>query len=224
MDSESYELASYPAPFKILGQDLRAFSLGHFNILRRLKCCFVADETITGPLSESIVGDLIKGVLICSRSVSEAETLVRNIELMESLAEQLGNSNPYRSVVGLDDSVVEFQRYISEGSRMPGYYALPNESTPMQLNQGWVQNVLLSLVTNCGYTRTEALNAPLGQVLFDHLGYLEKQGAIRLVSAQELEEIKIAEAEELAAQQSEEKAEENKLNGNRPVTDGEAGA
>jgi len=188
----------------------------------------VADETITGPLSESIVGDLIKGVLICSRSMQDAETLVRNIDLMESLAEQLGTSNPYRSVVGLDDSVVEFQRYISEGSRMPGYYALPNESQPMQLHQGWVQNVLLSLVTNCGYTRSEALNAPLGQVLFDHLGYLEKQGAIRLVSAQELEEIKLAEAEELAAQQAEEKAEEkaeeNKLNGDRPVTDGEAGA
>jgi hypothetical protein len=181
----AYDKAAFPEPFTILGQRLRPFSLGHYIILRRLKSPFVDDISASASM----------GDLICGRSAKDAETLLQNLDEMEPLAQRLGEVN---TVDLIKDNVAEIQMfndYIIQGSAMPGYFQHNVAAQSAPLRQHWSQNVMLSLVSNCGYTRQEAMECPLSQAFFDHLAYLEKEGVIQLMSEAEFKMMNEPEAE-----------------------------
>lgn len=188
----AYEVAAFPEPYTILGVKLKPFSLGHFQILRRLKSPFVDDETKTASS-----GDLILGVIICSRTYADAEALILDLEQLETLAQAMASETGEASIDASDSrdsdewvikKIQLFNEYITKGSAMPGYFENPIDGgVPMNMRQHWSQNVYLSLISDCGYTREEAMNAPLSKAFFDHLAFLEKQGAIQIMSQQEID-------------------------------------
>jgi hypothetical protein len=49
------------------------------------------------------------------------------------------------------------------------------------------------LVSECGYTREQALDLPMGQIWQDYFNYLERQGAIEFVSDEDKTQINITE-------------------------------
>lgn len=188
----AYDKAAFPEPYTILGQRLKPFSLGHYILLRRLKSPFVSDKQ-----EESSVGDLIVGVIVCSRNYSGASEIICDFDKMEVEAQRVGELNSKSGVAENQNEaiarIILFNKYVVDGSAMPGYF-LDNEGDyDRKLNQHWSQSVLLSLISNCGYTRDEALNCPLSQAFFDHLAFMETEGSIKLMSEEELEEVRLLE-------------------------------
>ena len=60
-----YMGAVIPLPVRVIGTRLKPFSLGHVLILERLGCSFVCGGIPT-------VGDLLLGIVVCSRDYSDA--------------------------------------------------------------------------------------------------------------------------------------------------------
>lgn len=175
----AYQNAALPEPYRILGRKLLPFSLGHYMLLRRFDCAFIADEERIPELA-----DLIFGVLICERNYRQGERLVNDADAFTKASHELGKSNEGIEYLGLIEKIKLFKDYIKDGSQMPPYW---NESRETRISgQHWSQSMLVSLMSELGYSRIDALNAPLTQVMADYLALAENNGSIRLMTESEI--------------------------------------
>ena len=198
-----YFARAIPAPFRILGLRLKPLSLGRYALMRRFGVAFVADgETNAG------ASDLLLGVLICSMRVDEFMRETNSTTLARDIARwsrSIGASPPWylcgkigrvlsatwvgrlwrrRNSFNLVEKIQLFQRYIKEGSEVPKYW----DESPGGTASGshWAHSLEVTLRSEVGWSLEEINEAPLSKAIADYFKYLESQGAIRLMTPEEI--------------------------------------
>ena len=155
-----------PDPWTIYGIRLRPFSLGHWLLLDRVK-----SRVISGGLISP--SDLATCLWICSNKASD---LIENFGSGMKLSWRL---KAKRIVVGAILSHATFISrralffaYLEEACKPPNHYPIQGEKTK-EITAPFVINIMRALKSS-GYTRSEALNAPMKQARFEHLAALEE--------------------------------------------------
>lgn len=195
MPLDSFE-AAIPEPFRILGLRLKPLSLGRYRILNRFGCAFVADEK-----SGAGARDLVTGALICSMSCDEFLGVYGTRRFRKLLKAWYRKFCPawwhfiiprrwrQRRNKRFADLILEaiklFQEYIDEGSRRPDYFI---ERENAVSGAHWSHSVEVALRSEVGWTKEEIDEAPLTKALNDYFKHAESQGAIRLMTAEEIEQ------------------------------------
>lgn len=172
-----------PEPYTILGLRLKPLSLQHYLLMSRFGVAFVAEGEEGATLA-----DLLTGVLICSRHWKEGE-----FEEFVSSGDFEKEISQWGELVGmfdLNEKAKLFADYIREGSEIPHYW---EEDAGRPSGAHWTQCVLLVATGQLGYSRREALRAPLKTVLADYFKHAENQGLIRLMTESEWAIVKQAE-------------------------------
>ena len=201
-----YFSSTYPEPWQILGLKLRPFSFGHYFKLQRLGCAFVSDKSETATL-----GDLLLGVLVCTlpsdpdaaadpfwawlnrehggwryRLYVWLAKLLRKPPLSPAewdvfrLGQQIG---PF----DFGEKVRLFADYIKHHSEAPLYFEEPRPQSSKRSGAHWAHAIVHTVAAKCGYTLDQAYNAPMAQVLADYFRYAETEGAVRLMTPDEVE-------------------------------------
>jgi hypothetical protein len=194
MSRADYAAAAVSGQAQILGLRLRPLSLGHIILLKGCDCAFVADGE-----RPATIEDLILGLVICSQTYEDASDFLEALDDPPPWWSRLNRSqrvlrkwgNRVRSAVRRDKefSIYErfamFQRHIASGSSMPRFWILKESSE--QSSAPWYQNVKLALMSQLGYSETQALNMPLQVAFQDYFRHAEASGTIRLYSDAENE-------------------------------------
>ncbi len=206
-DANSIFRATQPEPYRILGLRLKPFSLGHFLILSRHGCSFVAPGAATATRQ-----DLVFACLICSMDYDEFNewqgqspmTIWKQFKTFLSfvvlghpllglkLAKECSATNAdiieWGNKVGVFDlpsKVALFQKYLAEHSASPKYWIeKPNAE---EGGSHWSQNVLLTLTGELGFSQSQALNMPLREALLHFFKHAETLGVVKLMSEDEIE-------------------------------------
>lgn len=186
--SAAYFQAAIPEPFRILGLKLKPFSLGHYFLLQRFGNGFVGDKSTYATRQ-----DLIFGVLVCCMAGDQFQQFTEQ----EDFEEQIKN---WAREVGLFDVAAkarEFKAYLDAAQQIPKFWI---EQEPDAPGGGhWSQALITTLMGQLGYSREQALNAPLAQALADFYKYAESLGSIRLMTDEEVAEAAALEAAAAAA-------------------------
>lgn len=174
----SYFLAAVPEPVRVLGLELKPFSIGHYITLKRFGSGFVDEKQRDGTAEE-----IIFAAVVCHFTYEAFYEFIRQKDFLKQLR-ALGNR------VGVFDRKEKaelLKDYISAASKMPGFSFEDENSS----NTGahWAHSVLAGAVSHCGYSQTEALNAPLQKVLWDFLKHAESNGVIKLFTEEEAKQV-----------------------------------
>lgn len=175
MNVADYFTATIPEPWQILGLRLRPFSLGHYKLLKRFNCAFVADVNTTVGLS-----DLTIGVLVCSMQPSEFLRFMESPNFSEKCKE-------WGKSVGVFDINAKselFAKYISSHSVVPKYW---EESQGKSSGAHWAHCLEVTLRGKLGWSQDEVDNEPLSKALAHYFKHAENEGMIRLMTKEELE-------------------------------------
>lgn len=172
-----------PEAWQILGLPLRAFSLGHYKLLKRHGCGFVGDGEVTASRE-----DLLLGVLICSMPPSEFQGFIDKPDYLKDVEE-------WGKTVGLFDlneKAILFKEYLDAHSSMPPYW---EENAGGKSGAHWAHSVEVCLRSKLGWTQNEIDSHPLSKAFADYLKHAENEGAIKLMTAEEIETINGKEAD-----------------------------
>lgn len=179
----AYDIAAIPEPYQILGLKLKPFSIGHYRILRRFDCAFVADEE-TFPTRD----DLILAVLVCSM---DADDFLRFMEQPDFL-KQVKAWGKKVGLFDMNEKCVMLAKYIAAHSVMPKFWD-GDQSRPSAGD--WTQAVALCLTSQLGYTHEQAMRLPLSQAFHDYFKHAESNGAVRLMTPEEVQMCELAKQE-----------------------------
>lgn len=198
--------AAIPTPWKVLGLNLKPFSLGHYITLRKYGNAFVADE-IAGATRQ----DVIIGCLVCSMEFDEFQNWVaarcscfqraaaflnlftfRRGALLEFAVAWKGLRSDYETMrwgrrVGLfnlNEKAKLFAEYVAEHSVSPKYWV---EHECKETGSHWAHNVFITLTGELGFSRECALNMSLREALLHFFKYAENMGSVRMMTEAELE-------------------------------------
>lgn len=195
-----------PSPPVVCGKALKPLSVGRYRRMRRLNVAFVADEPKEVP-PHTLVGDLLKGVLVCSLSCAEYDEFIQQSDVGEQIvkfAQQQGFlPEPYhdwpiigkwfvkyivtprvqqirdeRAAAYLIEQINIFQKYIADAERIPNYSRKENSPATQKMN--WSNRIELHLRSEQNWTSEEIDEAPLSKALADYFGYAECHGLIRI--------------------------------------------
>jgi hypothetical protein len=169
-----YFTATMPEPWQILGLRLRPFSLGHYKLLRRFGCAFVS-ESAEAPTR----GDLLIGVLCCSMKVDEFLSFIETPDFEQSV-------NDWGAQVGLFDlnnRAQMFKDYIEQQSTVPKYW---EEKTGGSSGAHWAQCVEVTLRSKLGWTQADIDTQPLSKAFADYFKYAENEGAVKLMTPEDI--------------------------------------
>jgi hypothetical protein len=181
-----YLQAAIPKPVTILGQRLHDFSLGLNMLLLRHESGFLSEGGIKA-------GDLEFAIFICCHEYDEAREQLERPDLAELLKEWAKKCGAfdYREKCGA------FLDYLRDGSAMPELLPIDEEKTGRTPGAPFLQLVKVTVMGELGYTRHEALNAPLGEVLHDYWAYHERKGQAKILGPNEQQHLDMAASEEL---------------------------
>lgn len=204
-------IASQPEPYRVLGLKLRPFSLGHYFILTRHGCAFVADSVHAASRK-----DLILACLVCSMtyeqwlefSTPDPLTFWQKTKavIFGSFPEKraaLANKAIELTVlkwgrtIGIFDlkSKAElFQQYLTANTISPKYWVL--RESKEESGGHWAHNILVTLTGELGFTHSEAVNMPLREAMVHFYKHAESLGIVRLMTP---DEIKLADDMEMEA-------------------------
>lgn len=169
-----YFTATIPEPWQILGLRLRPFSLGHYKLLRRFGCAFVSDTA-----EEATREDLILGVLACSMIPAEFLSFIESPEY-EQRVKDWGKSV---GLFDLKEKAELFQKYIAQHSQVPRYW---EERETSESGAHWAQCVEVLLRSELGWTSEDIDREPLSKAFADYFKHAENNGAIKLMTADEI--------------------------------------
>jgi len=179
-----YFTATMPEPWQILGLRLRPFSLSHYKLLRRFECAFVSELECT-PTRD----DLILGVLCCSMKPAEFADFIESDGRDESIHEWGAKIG----VFDLNEKAVLFKEYIEAQSIVPKFW---EERSGGSSGAHWAQCVEVILRSKLGWTQHDLDTQPLSKAFADYFKYAENEGAIKLMTP---EEIAIIEKQEVSS-------------------------
>jgi hypothetical protein len=166
-----YLQAAIPTPVTILGQRLHHFSLGLNQLLLRFENSFVRPEA-----TKVTTGDLLFGIYVCCHEYDEALEAIERPDLRK-LLRQWGKQIGF---FDLKAKAAEFEKYLADGQMIPEL--LPEDESKSGRTPGapFLQLVKVTVMGELNYSRHEALNAPLGEVLNDYFAHYEKKGAAKI--------------------------------------------
>lgn len=208
-----------PTRAVVCGRVLKPISIGRYRRMKRQNVAFVADEAVDSPKT-SLVGDLLKGVLICSMTCADYDSFLEQPDASRQIkkwaqqqgflreryydwpvigkwfakyivGEKVTQMRDERAAAYLLEQVELFQEYIAAAQRIPNYTSKQNE--PARHSLHWSNSIELHLRSEQNWTTEEIEEAPLSKALADYFGYAESNGLISILT-----DAKVAEAEENA--------------------------
>lgn len=177
MEREYLE-AAIPERFRLLGQELKPFALGHLMLLRRLGNAFSLPQPLT--FGDELVNDLILGVFVCCQTYEEATAALQDPRLAKTLKK-------WSRRLGTFDAIAkskEFARYIAQGSTWPDLHDGEKEAS-REPGAPYIQRVRIVLQAKIGLSPSEALNYPWGLAQHDYFAYWELEEKIRILNDEE---------------------------------------
>lgn len=183
MINAAFHLEAVPEPCRILGLRLKPLSLGHYILMQKFQCAFVADTPTAATLD-----DLLLGVLICSMSYAEFLEFLDQEDFNAEILEWGRRAGAF----DLNEKSRRFLDYIKAGSALPPYW----EESPGTAGGGhWSLALKVALTSELGYTHDEALNLPLVEGFLDYFKLAENRGLVRLMTPDEVATLNALEKE-----------------------------
>lgn len=202
-----------PATPVVCGLQLKPLSIGRYRRMRRMNVAFVADNPQEVE-NTSLVGDLLKGVLICSMSCSEFDEFISQKDSEKQIkkwaqrqgflreryhdwpvvgkwfvkyvvTDQIQQVRDVRAANYLSEQVVKFQEYIEKAQIIPNYTSKHN--SPQRHTIHWSNSIELHLRSEQNWSTQEIDEAPLSKALADYFGYAESNGHIRINTDSDIE-------------------------------------
>jgi len=196
--SAAYFQAAVPEPFRILGLSLRPMSIGRYRLMQRFNVAFVAD----GPAKAGIA-DLLLGILICSMRCDEFKAWANSPSFARDVRRWSRQINPApfvgrlpwvgrlwrdRHAFNVYEKIALFKRYLKTSYKTPLYWDLTQNDRVSGAH--WSQSIEITLRSKVGWSKEEIDEEPLSKALMDFYKFAENEGAIQLMSDQEIELLK----------------------------------
>lgn len=175
MSAADYFTAAIPEPIQILGLRLKPFCLGHYFLMRRFGVAFASDDGANAEFD-----DLIFGVLICSMSYESFFEFMENDPRLQisEWAAKLGLDVTIPGFgIELPEKVKLFNEYLAKAYVQP---VVIYESDNSNSGAHWSQVLKCSLISQCGYNTSEAMNLPLPQAFADFYKNAENNGVLTI--------------------------------------------
>jgi hypothetical protein len=172
----------------VIGYRLLPFNLGHSIALKSSKSKFISGEyngfydinsiyksIIT---DKSLIPEFVFAVLVCSITYDEFREEVNNGSFGKALEEVIKRLKTDKFYIV--NEIHAFALYIQQGTDAPLYdiKASDNDTEVVDSPIEPEENMLSTLMSDCGYTRNECLNLPLTETLSAYLLYAHKMGSI----------------------------------------------
>jgi hypothetical protein len=179
MHEAAYSQAALPAPARVLGLNLKPFSLGHELFLIR------EQNPLSVALGNNNVGALVAALpaaaLFCSQSFEEIHAM--NSDRWIGLKMKLWNRRLKRFNFGKELAI--FLEYRSRGTMQ-----FPSEAPTNEKGRPFGAPLLLSLhqfIRRGTRTDAEAWNYPYGLAMMHYGAWLESEGRLKIKNAYEAE-------------------------------------
>lgn len=187
--------AAVPAPRRILGVDLRPFSLGHLLLMQWLANSFVSG-------GKPGVEDLVTGVWVCSLCYAEALKALRSgrIDMVErgrwrtrrSTVPLTSAFQRWRDVAGPFDvsaKCVEFSAYLKAGCQVPTVATTRGENSDNAAAPiPEVQSVKVTLMSRMHIPEVELMDRPWSLCLWDCYTLSAHDGSVKFLDGDSLAE------------------------------------
>lgn len=197
----AFQQAALPEPFKVLGKNLKPYTLGHDILLGLFESgfCrgkkFAASES-TGTAIDPFLGpfeDLMISVWICSfdtyaEAICHLQKKLRKKHL-KKWAKKCGRFD-------LGEAYIHFFKYIAAHTEEPAYW-VEDHGRGAPSNQPFAQFLKVMLMREFGMKEHEALDTPYAQAYWNYLTILENGGRIRFMSQADEAAVKAANDPEL---------------------------
>ena len=164
---DDYLKACIPEPFRVLGQRLKPFSLGHSFVLNRLRSPFAVAVSERVPS----LGDLYFAVWVCRRKYADAikglhdGTFVKEVKWLKFVS-RFKNTEAAK---------VMFMNYIVQAAKTPPvWYSKEGNSKAMTMPHLLYLKFLL--MGKLGYSEVQAMDIPLGEAVWTSVAYSESEG------------------------------------------------
>lgn len=177
MDVEAaYLEAALPLPVTLLHRALQPYSLGHEMILARLGSPFLSSEL------EPEFADLKLAVLVCSQRYDRAVGVLSRPDFdISDWNRQIGEVPLVTQRLLMSD----FELYRVEGMRCPKFRPFTKGRRGRAPGAPFMTLLFYALVTELGFTRAEALNAPYGWAQWLYCTHQERLGTMAITSDSE---------------------------------------
>jgi len=165
--------------------------LGHIFLMRRFDCKFSADD----PATMGAIDDLLLGVAICCRSYETFLEFIYDTDEFNKWCKTWGKYITKKikkdKTFNVIDQFMLFKEYMKSGIIIPKYWETNNDN---QLISGahWTQSIFNVLISDLGYSQSEALNVPVAKAMNDYYKYLERTGMVNLMRDDEIEMVERA--------------------------------
>lgn len=188
MHDAAFARASVPTPIAILKLPLRPYSVGHSIWLQAAGNPLAEDSGAFSITAEHV----IEAVWTCASGWRELATQqARWLTLLK--LRSWGRRARREDLAG---AAVEFQKYRRAGSSVPPLK--PPEGGGRTLGAPLAATLVQFLVNHFGKSEEEALDYPLGLAYWHFAAHQEREGAMRIVNAAEMEFENWCEAREAA--------------------------
>lgn len=187
MTYKTYTERIVKVPPVVLGLQMQPLSLGHMMLLKSAESAFYTGQY---PATDAdLLIELVLGAYICSGDDYDA-TLAgfTNGEFTKFLVEyskELQQQVEQASRFDYGEEVFKFIRYFNQGQEVP--LAYPPEGNGDSTFVDIEEAIKATLMSDCGYTRKEVLNAPLVETMSAYLVHGHRMGAFELMSKEDLE-------------------------------------
>lgn len=155
-----------PEPVRVLGVDLLPFSLGHAIHLKR----FEAYPVMTPP-------DLLLALLVCSCRFDDLPAVLGDRWLPVKMKLWGWTHRNWDFALKMQ----AFHDYVSAGSLGPDIYEKDQHESMELPGAPWLAHLKTVLMAELGYSRTEVLNTPYGECLWDYYTHWENRKQVDIV-------------------------------------------
>ena len=188
----SYNDAINPITFTICALELKPFSLGSYILLEQIDSPFLTDNP--GAEVEMISGlsQFLMCLLICSQTYEDNKVMLEDRILLDKTV-KIFTASFLKSMAlephwNIYTKLALFKEYIKYFTDMPIFQKeQKTESVPSGID--WKQNLFTIAKSEFGYKETEILNMPLKRLFYEWCSYAEKNGAIRVQNAEEMDNL-----------------------------------
>ena len=176
----------------VIGYRLLPFNLGHSIALKSAKSKFlngayndfcdinsIYKAVVT---DKTLVSEFVFAVLVCSTTYDDFREEVNNgsfVNTLEEVVERLKEDK-----FDIVQEIHCFALYLQQGTDAPLYDVKKTDDNEVVADSPIdpEENILSTLMSDCGYTRNECLNLPMTETLSAYLLYAHKMGSIILRS------------------------------------------